>query len=109
MTNTIYAAVEPLRCDSETGINTAIGCIPFNDTNALLTFLLRWFIGIGGGIAIFTIIFASYLIISSSGNPDRVKAGQQLITASIAGIIFLIFSGFILQFVGVTVFKIPGF
>lgn len=91
-----------------TAINTAIGCIPIGDTNAFIGFILRWAVGIGGGIAFLLIIYAGFMIMTSSGNPDRLKAGQELLTSAIAGIIMLIFSVFILRIIGVNILQIPG-
>jgi hypothetical protein len=104
-----YTVQENLKCNSDTGINTAIGCIPFNDETALMRFLLRWFIGISGGIGLIMIIYAAILIITASGNPDKVKAGQELMTAAIGGVVFLIFSVFILRIIGVDIFGLPSF
>lgn len=95
-------------CSGE-AINTAIGCIPVGDTNLFIGFILRWAIGVGGGIAFLLVLYAGFMIMSSSGNPDRLKAGQELMTSAIAGIIMLIFSVFILQVIGVDILKIPGF
>jgi hypothetical protein len=95
-------------CNGEKGINTAIGCIPI-DENGLLSFLLKWAIGVGGGIAFLLIVYAGFMIMSSSGNPERLKAGQELLTSAIAGIIMLIFSVFILNVIGVKILNIPGF
>ena len=89
------------------GINTAIGCIPIEDTNAFIGFILRWAIGIGGGIAFLLILYAGFMIMSSSGNPDRLKAGQELMTSAIAGLIMLIFSVFILRVIGVDILGLP--
>ena len=91
------------------GINTAIGCIPFQDPNAFIGFFLKWAIGIGGGIAFLLILYAGFTIMTSSGNPDRLKSGQQLLTSAVAGLIMLIFSIFILRIIGVDILKIPGF
>ncbi len=93
-------------CNDGNGINTAIGCIPINDTDAFLGFILGWAIGIGGGIAFLLILYAGFMIMSSSGNPERLKAGQELMTSAIAGIIMLIFSVFILRVIGVNILGI---
>ena len=98
-------------CDAngQTGINTAIGCIPIGDTNAFIGFILRWAIGVGGGIAFLLIVYSAFMIMTSSGNPERLKAGQELLTSAIAGLIMLIFSVFILQVIGVDILKLPEF
>jgi len=91
------------------GINTAIGCIPIKNSSEFLSFVLRWSIGIGGGIAFLLIVYAGFLIMTSSGNPDRLKAGQELLISAIMGLILLIFSVFILRVIGVDILKLPGF
>lgn len=95
-------------CNGDKGINTAIGCIPITNTNEFVGFILKWAIGIGGGIAFLLIIYAGFMIMTSSGNPERLKAGQELLTSAIAGIIMLIFSVFILRFIGIDILKLPG-
>lgn len=99
-----------LFCGSgQTEISTAIGCIPvLSDQNRFLSFVLGWAIGIGGGIAFLLIVYAGFLIMSSAGNPDRLKAGQELMTSAISGLVLLIFSVFILNFIGVKILQIPG-
>ncbi|HJX59320.1 hypothetical protein A2V61_01805 [Candidatus Woesebacteria bacterium RBG_19FT_COMBO_47_8] len=96
-------------CSDGESINTAIGCIPVGNTNAFIGFILRWAIGVGGGIAFLLILYAGFMIMTSSGNPDRLKAGQELMTSAIAGIIMLIFSVFVLRVIGVDILKLPGF
>ncbi len=88
---------------------TAIGCIPIQNSNELIGFILRWAIGIGGGIAFLLIILAGFQIMTSAGNPDRLKAGQELMTSAIAGLMLLIFSVFILKIIGVDILELPGF
>lgn len=96
-------------CNDGQGINTAIGCIPITNTNLFIGFILRWAIGIGGGIAFLLIVSAAFTIMTSQGNPERLKAGQELLTSAIAGLIMLIFSVFILRVIGVDILKLPGF
>lgn len=102
------ATEEPtcIASDGKTGINTAIGCIPVENPDQFLGFILGWAIGIGGGIAFLLIVYASFMIMTSSGNPERLKAGQELLTSAIAGLIMLIFSIFILRVIGVDILGI---
>lgn len=93
-------------CNDGSGIDTAIGCIPFGSTNDFMGFVLKWAIGIGGGIAFILIIIAGFQIMTSTGNPERLKAGQQLLTSAIAGLILLVFSVFILRVIGVDILQI---
>jgi hypothetical protein len=98
-----------VQCNNGSGINTAIGCIPITDQNALIGFFLKWALGIGGGIAFLLILVAGFQIMTSRGDPNRLKAGQELMTSAIAGILLLIFSLVILRIIGVDLLKIPGF
>lgn len=90
-------------------INTAIGCIPIEDSGALIGWVLRWAIGIGGGIAFILILVAGFQIMTSQGDPQRLQAGKELLTSAITGILLIIFSVFILQVIGVDILGIPGF
>jgi len=95
--------------DSSSGeIYTAIGCIPVSSTPEFISWILGWAIGIGGGIALILIIVATFQIMMSSGNPEKVQAGKELLTSAIAGLIMLIFSIFILKVIGVDILKLPG-
>lgn len=84
-------------------IDTAIGCIPVSDTNSFMGWILGWAVGVGGGIAFLLIVYASIMIMTSQGMPDRLKAGQELLTSAISGLIMLIFSVFILKFIGIDI------
>jgi hypothetical protein len=90
-------------------VDTAIGCIPIGNQNSLIGFFLRWGMGIGGGIAFLLILVAGFQIMTSRGDPNRLKAGQELMTSAIAGLLLLIFSLVILRIIGVDILNIPGF
>jgi hypothetical protein len=99
----------PERCmiDGEAvGINTAIGCIPVEDTQSFITFLLSWGIGIAGGIAFLLVIYAGFMITTSAGNPQRLQAGKELLTAAIMGLVLLVASTFILRVIGADILGI---
>lgn len=92
-------------CDAQggEGIPTAIGCIPITSMTALTTFVLRWGLGIAGGIALLMIVVAGYMTMTSQGDPKRLQSGQELMTSAISGLLLLIFSIFILRLIGVNV------
>jgi len=91
------------------GIDTAIGCIPVENTNEFMGWILGWAVGVGGGIAFLLIIYASFMTMTSQGDPTRLKAGQELLTSAISGLIMLIFSIFILKFIGVDILGLNNF
>jgi hypothetical protein len=90
------------------GINTAIGCIPIDDGNVFVEWLFPHLLGIMGGIAFLLMLYGGFLIITSAGNPEKLKTGQEIITSAVAGLVFAIFSLFILQIIGVDILQIPG-
>ena len=95
-------------CNGESGINTALGCIPVNDTQALVTWFFRNFMGIAGGIALLLMIYGAFQIITSGGDPEKVSNGKSFITSAISGLLFMIFSLFLLRFIGVDILGLPG-
>lgn len=87
---------------------TAIGCIEATSTGLINTFL-PFGIGIAGGIAFLLILFGALQMMMSSGNPEKLNAGKELVTAAITGLLLIIFSIFLLQLIGVKILRIPGF
>lgn len=94
---------------SDCGIDTAIGCIPVESTDSFMGWILGWAVGVGGGIAFLLIAYASFMVMTSQGVPDRLKAGQELLTSAISGLIMLIFSVFILKFIGIDILGLDKF
>jgi hypothetical protein len=99
------------RCtvDGVEGISSAIGCIPVSNSNALVSFVLRWAFGVGGGIALLLIIYSGFQIITSGGNPQQIQSGKELLTAAFSGLLLMIFAVFILELIGVRILGLPGF
>jgi len=48
------------------------------------------------------------MVMTSSGSPDKVAQGKEIITAAISGLLFAILSIFILRLIGVTWLQLPG-
>jgi hypothetical protein len=103
-----YAQLGSGTCGAEE-IETAIGCIPVGNTNSFMGWILGWAVGVGGGIAFLLIVYASFMVMTSQGDPARLKAGQELLTSAISGLIMLIFSVFILRFIGVDILQLGQF
>lgn len=91
------------------GINTAFGCVPYNNLTNLSAFITRLGIGLGGGVGFLLIIYAGFLIITSGGDQAKLKSGKELLTAAIAGLLLIIFSIFILELFGLRILRLPGF
>ncbi len=95
-------------CPGDTSINTALGCIPINDTASFINWFFSHFMGIAGGIALLLMIYGAFQVITSAGNPDKVKQGQAFVTSAVSGLLFMIFSLFLLRFIGVDLLGLPG-
>lgn len=89
-------------------VQTDIGCIPKEP----LPFASKLYsIGLGfiGGVAVLSIIYGAYLVLSSQGDPDKLTKGKSYIVYAIIGLILAV-SGFAFyRIVGVDIVHIPGF
>lgn len=101
-------AASPL-CGNGLGVDTALGCLMAGDPKQLVSQLWGWGISVGGLIAFVLIVFSGFQIVTSAGDPKRFKAAQELLTSAIGGLILIVLSVVLLNFIGVTVLKLPGF
>lgn len=89
-------------------INTGLGCINYQGKATLQT-LLDWAIGIAGGIGLLFIALAGIQIAFSFGDPNKIRAGKELLMAALLGLGLIILCLVILNFIGVTVLGLPHF
>lgn len=82
-------------------INTALGCFYIQTPRVFIIILLRIGAGLGGGIAFMLMVYAGFMIMTSSGDPKRLTAGKELLTAAIAGLLFLIGGVYVFRIIGV--------
>lgn len=96
-------------CDTKDGYcSTIFGKLYFSPAGfarSTLTFLLS----ISGGILLIYLIISGYKLMTSQGDPDKIKDAREAVTAAIAGILLIIFSIAILQLVTVDILGLPGF
>lgn len=101
-----YKACET--CFKSEGIWTAVGCIPSNPESVIKT-IITIGLAAGGGIVLIMILVGSFMLSVSQGDPNKTKEAKEIITSAIIGLLFVIFSVTILQFIGVEILHIPGF
>jgi len=86
---------------------TAIGCIDTSSTSNFIKKILTIALGMGGGIAFLLILFGGFQIMTSTGNPEKLQAGQELISGAVAGLMMIMFSVFLLRLIGVDILGLP--
>lgn len=94
-------------CDStgNPAIQTAIGCIHTKPEEFVKDFL-KFFVGISGGFAFLMMLLGAFQMVTSGGNPETLKTGQQRFTSAIIGLLFVILSVIILRLLGVDILGI---
>jgi len=103
-----YTGCDPGTGKVEDGVYTALGCIP-KDITSFSGWLLGNLIYISSGVAFLLMVLGAIMVLTSTGIPERVKAGRELITSAVSGLIFIILSIFLLKLIGVDILQIPGF
>lgn len=88
-----------------TTVSTGLGNIPTEPDN-LVKWILCNAIAIGGGLAVLLSLFGGATIILAGGNPEKINEGGEIITSAISGILFIVFSVFLLRFIGVDILQI---
>ena len=94
---------------NKSGVWTALGCFNGNLSEFITNNIMKTGIGIAGGISLLCIMFAAFQMQTSSGNAEKVKKAQEMMTNCITGLMVIIFSILILKIIGVDILKLPGF
>ncbi|MEK7605010.1 MAG: pilin [Patescibacteria group bacterium] len=90
-----------------TSIWSAIG--PLNtDSFSFIGQLFAILLSISGGIALLLIIRSGYQLMTSQGNPEKVKEARERLTSVFVGLLFLVLSIIILEVIGVDLLNLPG-
>lgn len=90
------------------GVWTALGCIQTDPQNIVKEFITIG-LSIAGGVSILMILGAGFSLSTSQGDPKKTSEAREQITSAVIGLLFIIFSITILQFIGVSILRIPGF
>ncbi|MBI3984888.1 MAG: hypothetical protein HY344_02985 [Candidatus Levybacteria bacterium] len=81
------------------GIFSGLGVRLPTDPLMLISKLLEVILGVAGGIVIILIIRAGYKLMFSQGNPEKVQEARDELTSAIVGLMFIVFSFVLLQFI----------
>lgn len=96
--------------NNSNGIWTALGCIPFDNQGvSIVQAFVRIGLSIAGGVLLVLVMISAFMFTTSQGNAQRTGEAKEILTSAVIGMIFIIFSVTILQFIGVTILRIPGF
>lgn len=90
------------------GTWTALGCIPVNPAG-FVSWLLQKVIGLAGGIAFLLILYGGFQILTSTGDPEKLASGKDIVVGALAGLLMIIFSVLLLRIIGYDILQIPGF
>lgn len=96
-------------CAQGGGLWTSLGCFSGNLSEFISQKILGTGVGIAGGISLLCIMFAAFQMQTSSGNAEKVKKAQELLTNCITGLMIIIFSILILKIIGVDILRLPNF
>ena len=86
------------------GIQTP--ALPFNE---FVGKLFGCGVSLVGGVALLFIIYGGFILMTSSGDPSRIRMGKEYVTYAIIGLVLAIFSFVIVQVLGGDILQIPGF
>jgi hypothetical protein len=95
-------------CLSNAGVWTAVGCVPSSPDKAIGV-VVTIGLGLSGAVVLIMILVGAALLSVSQGDPNKTQEAREIITSAIIGLIFIIFSVTILQFIGSDILRIPGF
>lgn len=87
---------------------TSIGCIE-QDPRSIVSKFITIGTGLLGGIFLLRVLAAAFMLTTSQGDVKKTSEAKEMITEAVVGVLFVIFSVTILQFIGADVMKIPGF
>lgn len=96
-------------CLDGKGVETGIGCIPVDNLQGFLEFVLKWAFFASGGIIVLMVIATGYTLLTSQGNPEKLQAAKENIVALFSGLILIAFSLVLLQAIGADILKLPTF
>jgi len=96
-------------CLAQEGKNwTILGCIP-NSPGGFIQIVLQTAVKMIGGIAFLAFLYGGFLLLTSSGEVQKITQGKTILMSAIVGLLMVVFAVFLLRLIGLEILKIPGF
>lgn len=80
-------------------VNTALGPIPA-DMGSFINTIANLGVGIGGVLAVGLLAYGGFTILTSSGDPEKLMQGREIITNALMGLALVILAVVVLQWLG---------
>lgn len=77
--------------------------------SALTRPLLNVLLSLAGGIAFLYLLYGSFLIVTSHGDPEQLNRGKRTLIGSIVGVVFAMSAVFLINLIANGILRIPGF
>ena len=68
--------------------------------------MLRWALGVGGGIALFMISVSAIRIMTVRGDQRRLQDARETLTAAVMGLVLILLSVFLVRFLSQTLLSL---
>lgn len=109
--STLPLSVAPVSaaCTGDLVVSTGLGCLNAGDPAALIGQILGWAVVVGGGVAFLLIVYAGFQITTATGDPKKMHAANELLTAAVSGLILIVLSIVILNTIGVSILGLDRF
>lgn len=89
-------------------VSTDFGCFP-NDPIGFVLAFYKIGLPLVAGVALIALMIGGYSIMTSQGDPQKVRSGKAWIFYAIGGLLLAIFGFVVIQTVAGDILKIPGF
>ncbi|MBN1618975.1 hypothetical protein JW887_06595 [Candidatus Dojkabacteria bacterium] len=93
---------------SQGSVNTAIGTFS-TDFGSFINKVVSIAVGIAGVVAVFLLSQGAFTILTSSGDPEKLMEGREMITNALMGLVLVVLSVVVLQWLGWDILNIGGF
>ena len=96
---------------------TTLGCVRTNlasferrgAAKSLTQIILDFIIKIIGALSFIYLIYGSFFVITSQGDPEKLNEGKRIIVGAVIGLMFSLFSVLIINIIATQILKAPGF
>lgn len=92
------ASVLPLAASAQVTLTNPLGS-SVNSVDDILANIIKVFLGVVGGVALFVFVYGGTLMLTSGGNPEKVKKGQSAMVWAMLGLLFIFGSYGLTQFI----------